>query len=141
MIENIKELILFNFSYQAKVTINFFSQDLETLFLEKDIVTTGFIIKDKSTVKYKNILTKEITWPALVILSSQEKVFRLFKDLVLIENTQITIFDIIPILNLDCKAIDFLITTICQVVNLSKRENYHSHHIQKSHNKTYTYIN
>lgn len=39
-----------------EVFVNPFPQDLESLFLEKDAVSTEFAIKDKNIVKHKSTL-------------------------------------------------------------------------------------
>lgn len=59
-----------------EVFVDPFSQDLETLSLEKDAVSTEFSIEHKDTVKHESTLIEDTKWPVLVNLACRAEVFR-----------------------------------------------------------------
>lgn len=113
-----------------EVFVDPFPGDLETLFLEKDTVSTGFTIKGKDTVKQKNALIGDTEWPALVDLGSQAEVLGLVKDPVLVEHPKVSIPDMISVPDLGGGTVDSSTTTICRLDNLSMKS------LQKKHPET-----
>lgn len=108
MMENTKWPALFNLDYQAEVTIDPFSRDMESLFLEKNTVSTRFTIEDKDivTVKYKSASIKDNKRPVLINLGSRAEVST---NLI---GIMITIPDLISIFDLDGKATNSSTTTV-----------------------------
>ena len=100
-----------------------------------------FTIEDKEIVKDESASTENTKWPAPVNMGGRGKVSRPVKDSVLVKKTWAAIPDMIPVLNLGCKAVDSSTTTVCRLGNLSRGEDSHFHHIQKSNNGTYAHIN
>lgn len=68
-----------------------FPRDLESLFLKENVISTGYVIKDKNTLKQKSSLIKDTKWPILVDLFSWAEVLRLVKDSILVEDINILI--------------------------------------------------
>lgn len=60
-----------------------FSRDLESLFVEKDTVTTGFNIEDQDIVKHKSAMMEDTKCPALFNIGCQAEViiYPFFRDL------------------------------------------------------------